>query len=179
MFGNRSLVKNDRNDRSFNPWFSDLVPRSTLRSALSPFTTLREDIMDLFDNFNLDTFNQGITSFTPRVEIKDEQDNYVICAEVPGMSQKEMNVSVEGNRLILEGEKKEEHRDEKKGKVHSEFSYGSFYRAIPLGDEVDAENITATYKDGVLRVAVKKLPMAQTNAKKIPISVDEKAALKH
>lgn len=158
MFGNRSLTTSNRNDQ-----------------FLSPFNSLRDDLLDLFDDFSL-----GLTpstrigrEFVPRIEIKDLGNAYVVSAEVPGMNDKDMNVTIKENCLILEGEKKEEHKEDKGGISRSEFSYGSFYRMIPLSDDIDAEKVSATYTNGVLKVTVDKLPEAQRMSKKIPISTEE------
>ena len=154
------------------PWFSGFGPLST---SLNPFTNLRDEIMDVFDNFNLTSLATPSATFMPKIEIKDRDNSYVVVAEVPGMTEKDMIVTVRDNSLILEGEKKEEHKEEKKGYYRSELNYGSFYRAIPLSDEIDPEKITASYKHGLLKVQIEKTPESQRKSKKIPISV-EKAA---
>jgi HSP20 family protein len=158
MFENRSLLPSLRSDR-----------------FLSPFSTFRDDILDLIDDFS-----SGLTpalgtslvssEFVPRIEVKDKGNSYIVSAEVPGMSDEDMNVTIKDNNLILEGEKKEEHTEDKGGLYRSEFSYGSFYRVIPLSDDIDPEKVSAAYTNGVLKVTVDKLPEAQRHTKKIPIS---------
>ncbi len=180
MFGNKNLStrnKSDRNnDRSF---FSGLTPWSSSSdlssfSGFSPFTSLRDEVLDLFDNFtNMIPALGGNVQFIPKIEIKDKGSSYLVSAEVPGMSEKDMNVTIRDNYLILEGEKKEEHKEEKSGNYRSEFSYGSFYRAIPLTDEIDTEKVNARYRNGILEVTVEKRPEAQRKAKKIPISMSK------
>ena len=170
MFENRSLI-------STPLWPSRILPLTT---SLSPFSSLRDDIMDLFDDFSLGmaptlTNNE----FVPKIEIKDKGNAYLVSAEVPGMSDKDMNVSIRDNNLILEGEKREEHKEDKRGFYRSELSYGSFYRSIPLTDDIDPEKVTAAYKNGVLTVTVDILPEAQQHTKKIPIAVEGKVIAKH
>ncbi len=170
MFGNKSLTTSKKNDRFFAPWLSSLGPWS---NSLTPFSTLRDEIMDVFDNFNLVNIPSPSTSFMPKVEIKDQGTSYLISAEVPGMSDKDMSVTVRDNCLILEGEKKEEHKEDKKGYYRSELNYGSFYRAIPLSEEINPEKISASYKHGVLRVEIEKTPESQRKSKKIPIKIEK------
>jgi HSP20 family molecular chaperone IbpA len=104
MFGNKSLTTSKKNDRFFAPWLSSLGPWS---DSLTPFSNLRDEIMDVFDNFNLANMPSPSTSFMPKVEIKDQGTSYLVAAEVPGMTDKDMSVTVRDNCLILEGEKKE------------------------------------------------------------------------
>lgn len=153
------------------------LPTRSERS-LSPWS-LRDEMMDFFDRFSreLSPFSglgglselPNASYFTPKIEVKDEGKQYLVKAEVPGMSDKDINISLKDNQLILEGEKKQETSGEEKGVYHSEFSYGSFYRSIPLSDDVDTENVNATYKDGILKITVGKKPEAERKSKKIPI----------
>jgi HSP20 family molecular chaperone IbpA len=108
MFGNKSLTTSKKNDRFFAPWLSSLGPWS---DSLTPFSNLRDEIMDVFDNFNLANMPSPSTSFMTKVEIKDQGTSYLVAAEVPGMTDKDMSVTVRDNCLILEGEKKEEHKE--------------------------------------------------------------------
>ncbi len=173
MFGNKSLAPSKRNERSLTPWFS----------SLSPLTSIRDEILDVFDNFNFGLTPTLKSEFLPNIEIKDRGNSYIVSAEIPGMSEKDMNVNIRENILILEGEKKEERKEERKGLYHSEMSYGSFYRTIPLSDEVDPDKVTATYHHGILKVTIEKRPEAQRKSKKIPIAVEapteEKLDTKH
>ncbi|HXH75966.1 MAG TPA: Hsp20/alpha crystallin family protein [Bacteriovoracaceae bacterium] len=143
-----------RNDRALNPW-----------------SVFQDEMMDIFDRFggDLTTTNTGV-QFIPKIDIKDQGNAYLVTAEVPGMSDKDINVTLRENSLILEGEKKNEVQKEDKGLIHKEISYGSFYRAIPLAAEVDADQVNATYKDGVLLVTLQKLHEAQRTTKRIPIN---------
>lgn len=170
MFGSKSLTSSKKNDRPLSPWLPGLSPWAP---TFAPFTNLRDEILDVFDNFNLGMAPTLSNQFFPRIEIKDKGTSYMIAVEVPGMSEKDMNVTVRDNNLILEGEKREEHKEEKKGIYRSEFSYGSFYRAIPLSDEIDPDKVSAAYKNGILKVTVEKRPEAQRKSKKIPIAIEK------
>jgi len=133
--------------------------------------TFRNDFMDLFDRFDFDMpFMHG--DFAPKIEVKDLAKTYQISAEVPGMDEKDFNITLKDNQLILEGEKRDEYQDEdkKKGYYHSEFSYGKFYRAIPLAEDVDKDKITANYKNGVLYIDVAKIAGTQSKTRKIELT---------
>lgn len=160
MFSNKNLTTtNNRNDRFLNPWSQNY----------DPFFSLRDEILDLFDDFTPGMNSLTERQFVPKIEIEDRDDAYVLSAEVPGMSDKDLNITVRDNNLILEGEKKEEHRENKKGRVRSELSYGSFYRVIPLTEDIDPDKINAHYANGILKVTVEKRPEVHSKVKKIPI----------
>jgi HSP20 family protein len=141
----------------------------------NPITVWQNEMRNFFDkfnqDFNLDMDLPKMKDFTPKIEVKDKDKGYLISAEVPGMSEKDLSVSLKDNALIIEGERKTESKSEEKGRYFSEFSYGSFYRSIPLEDEVDASKVKASYRDGILSVEVQKSENGSHKAKKIPISL--------
>lgn len=136
-----------------------------------PLTSFKNEMNEFFDRFTKEIFPSGETSgFMPKVELKDNGQNYQLCAELPGLKEEDINVTLKDNTLIIEGEKRNESKREGKGFFRSEISYGSFYRAIPLASDVNPESVTATYKDGVLKVTLEKSPEDQSRAKKITIN---------
>lgn len=140
-------------------------------------TTNKNELWDLFDRFlDFDMPTLGTQSdFTPKIEVKDVGKSYQICAEVPGMDEKDINITLKDNQLILEGEKRNQFKEEdkKKGYYRSEFSYGHFYRSIPLNDDVDTEKIKASYKNGVLFIDVGKSETTKSKTRKIEIGKEE------
>lgn len=153
----------------------NLTRNSSLSRELSPWSGFRDDLWDLFDRFSKD-FDMPLThtqeQFVPKIEVKDQGNTYLVCAEVPGMDEKDINLTLKDNNLIIEGEKRKESKEEdkEKGYFHSEFSYGRFYRAVPLSEDVDTENVRATYKNGVLDIQLNKLPEKAGKNKKIQIT---------
>lgn len=141
----------------------------------NPITIWQNEMKNFFDRFNrefsMDLDLPAMKDFAPKIEVKDTDKGYMISAEVPGMTEKDISVSLKDNSLIIEGERKTESKKEEKGRYFSEFDYGSFYRAIPLSDEVDSNKVKATYKDGVLNVELVKAESSAQKAKKIPISL--------
>jgi HSP20 family protein len=119
--------------------------------------------------YSPDLFQGTLEAYGPRVEVQETEKNIQVCAELPGMKEKDINVTLRDDNLIIEGERKSEKRKEEKGLYRSEFSYGSFYRSIPIDVEVDKDNVEATYKDGILEVTLNKLAETKQHAKKIEI----------
>lgn len=115
----------------------------------NPFAEML-DWLDSGTPFGLRSF--GLSTYV-RVEDFVEEGTYVLRAEMPGIDpDKDVTVSVEDDVLTIRGERREEEKD----KHHREFHYGSFTRSITLPKGVDADEITATYTDGVLEVRVPK-----------------------
>ncbi len=152
-------------------WNREFLP-TTSRWAERAFSPL-EDMEDMFDRFRREFYSpdvfRGTDEFSPRVEVKETDENILISAEIPGMNEKDINVTLRDNSLIIEGEKRSERQKEDKGYYRSEFSYGSFYRSIPLLAEVDANKVDATYKNGILDVTLNKLEETKQMSKRIEI----------
>jgi len=106
----------------------------------------------------------------PTTDVYRTNGNLVVKADLPGLSKDDVEVKVEDGFLIVQGERREEKEKKEKEYYRSECSYGSFYRRVPLPDDVDADKISAKVHDGVLEVTV-PLPATETKeAKKITVS---------
>ena len=108
-------------------------------------------------------------TFLPSLDYHEEDDKIVVSAELPGLSHKEVEVTVEENVLIIRGEKKEEKEERGKGKYFTERRYGSFERSMTLPTKTDKEKIAASFDKGVLKVTIPKLAEAAKDVKKIAI----------
>ena len=87
----------------------------------------------------------------------EETDKEIhVRAEIPGVKPEELDISISGNTLVISGEKKESEEKRDQGYVYQERRYGSFRREVALSTAVDAANVQADYKDGVLSVTLKK-----------------------
>jgi len=105
---------------------------------------------------------------SPKVDIFDDGNNFVLSAELPGVSRENLDIDVRDNRLTIKGERKLENKTEKEGYLRVERSYGVFERSFFLDDNIDRENIKAEYKDGVLHLT---LPRKQDEpTKKIEVN---------
>ena len=103
----------------------------------------------------------GANVFAPSVNFAETENGYEVSVELPGMKPEDVHVEFKDGHLWITGERKQE--SEEKGKKYHriERRYGSFRRVIAIGNEVDAEKVDATYKDGVLTVDVPKVAAAQ------------------
>lgn len=106
--------------------------------------------------------------WAPAVDIKEEENRYLVKADLPGVASKDIDVTMENNTLTITGERKSEKEINEKGYHRVERSYGSFTRSFSFPQNADAEKITATNKDGVLEIIIPK--KASTLPKKIQIS---------
>jgi HSP20 family protein len=113
-------------------------------------------------------------SFIPAVDVYEDEKQVVLKLEVPGVEEKDLDVSVENHTLTVKGERKFE-KEEKEENFHRiERRYGSFYRAFTLPTTVDTENVAASYNAGVLKLELKKKPEAQP--KQIKVNVGQALA---
>jgi HSP20 family protein len=102
-----------------------------------------------------------VASFIPAFEVKETKDSYVFKADLPGVKQEDLNISLTGNRLTISGQRNEEKKDEGETHFVYERSFGSFSRSFSLPEGIDAEHVQADLKDGVLNVVVPKKPEVQ------------------
>jgi len=131
--------------------------------------TLQNRVNALFRDFSEGESPLTTASFIPPVDIYEDEKKVVLKLEVPGMEEKDLDVSVENNTLTVKGERKFE-KEEKEENFHRiERRYGSFYRAFTLPTTVDTENVTASYNAGVLKVELKKKPEAQPKQIKVNV----------
>lgn len=90
----------------------------------------------------------------PALESRVDNGKLIVKADLPGIDPKEVSVSVTGNQLRIEGERKHEEKHEEKDYFYQEVAYGQFVRTIPLPAEVDADQVKAHYKKGVLEITM-------------------------
>jgi HSP20 family protein len=162
----------------------NIVRRESQTPAAAPAYTEWNPLRMVRDLMRWDPFqemapmfpNQGQAGFfMPDVDIKETSDAYVFKADLPGIKEKDVEVSFTGNRMTLSGKREEERREERTNYYAFERSYGSFNRSFTLPGGTNAELAKADLKDGVLTVTVPKKPEAQ--ARKIPVgSPPEKKA---
>lgn len=109
-------------------------------------------------------------SWAPAVDIYDNKNNLVIKADLPGMMQKDIDVSVEDDVLRIKGEKKEEHEEKRDNFFRLERAYGYFERSFTLPANVDATKVKAAYKDGVLELTLPKKEEAKPKQIKVDVN---------
>jgi HSP20 family protein len=92
--------------------------------------------------------------WTPAIEAFQRGSEFVVRADVPGLSRDDLTVEVGDDALTIRGERKYDHEEEREGVYRSERSYGSFYRVVPLPEGAMGESAKANFKDGVLEVVI-------------------------
>jgi HSP20 family protein len=150
-----------------------------------PLTSLRRDINRLFEDFDgglwmsplrrsmfaAEPFwGRGLTfGGEPAVDVTETDKAYEIAAELPGMDEKNIEVKLSNDNLVIKGEKQEEKEEKKKDYYLHERHFGSFERSFRLPEAVDINKIEATFSNGVLKVTLPKTPEAQKAEKKITV----------
>lgn len=153
-----------------------------------PIFSLQREVDRLFDDFTrgfslfpfsergfdvAPMFRTGAPDggLAPSVDVAETDKSFEISAELPGMSEKDIDVSLSDGVLTLKGEKREERKEEDKAKGYylSERRYGSFQRSFRLPDGVDENKIEANFDKGVLRISLPKTAEAVKQEKKIAI----------
>lgn len=139
------------------------------QTDLYPFTSLQREMDRLFDDFTRSWQTAGPKDFLPRTDVVERDDHIEITAELPGLEEKDVEVTLVDNILTVRGEKKVETKDENENRKLIERSYGSFTRSIELPDGIKPEDIKATMSKGVLTVTLPKPAKVEPEAKKIEV----------
>ena len=106
----------------------------------------------------------------PAVDISEDKNNFYINAEIPGMKKEDIKIEIQGDQLVISGERKLEKEEKKENYHRIERYYGNFCRSFVLPDTVAKDKISATYKDGILQIKLPKTEKAKPKA--IEIKVD-------
>jgi len=112
----------------------------------------------LFTNEDADQSNVVTSQWTPRVDIKEEDNRFVIFADIPGVDPKDIEITMEKGILSIKGERKSESTEQNGKLTRTERSQGLFYRRFALPDSANAEGINAVGRNGVLEVSIPKRP---------------------
>lgn len=129
---------------------------------------MQQEMNRMFDEF----FGERHTeiaegNWMPSVDVSENETAFVVRAELPGMSQDDIELNLQDNVLTLKGEKKQEKQDDKGNYHRSECCYGGFSRSFSLPASVQSEGISAIFKEGVLEITL--LKVEETRPKKIAI----------
>jgi len=125
---------------------------------------------EFFNDFPLGNSLPGTKeNWIPSVDILEKDGNLILRAELPGMTEKQIELKIEGDVLTLKGERKMDAEDHKSNYHRVESFYGSFTRSFRLPDTVDLEKINAEYKNGVLTVTLPQKP--EVKPREIPVTV--------
>lgn len=160
------------------------TPAASFGELLEPFAALRRDIDKMFEDFTqsfpsmLDfdpfrglspAFDMKGAGIMPKVEVSEDKKAYEITAELPGVDEADVNLTLHDDVLTFSGEKKSQRDEKKKGYQVSERSYGSFRRSFRLPNDVDADQISAKFDKGVVTITLPRTARTKPKGRSIPV----------
>lgn len=137
-------------DRTFNEW-------NFGREWLTPFFG-RDTLAKRMEEFGKDLY-------LPDIEVVEKDGTMTVRADLPGIRKEDVSIEVTSNSLVIKGERHQEEKEERDGYYRNERRYGRFYRSVPFRDGIEADDATASFKDGVLEVTLK----TKKNGRKVEI----------
>jgi HSP20 family protein len=143
------------NLRSLVPFARD-NRQNLARPELPLFGPLHQEIDRLFEDFSRGLGTLAGSNLMPSMDVAETDNEIEITAELPGLEQKDIDISVDDNVLTIRGEKKVEHEQKDKDYRVTERAYGVFYRALELPKGIDPSSIKATMSNGVLKITIPK-----------------------
>jgi HSP20 family protein len=160
-----------------------MVPRSWFESSYwmdNPFGMMRrfsEEMDHLFDEVRRGwgtsrgwQGGQGNQMrWSPQIEMYEKDNQLVVCTDLPGLKQEDIELEMSDNMLTIKGERRNEFEDTQEGHYRSERSYGSFFRTVPLPEGIDSEKAKASFENGVLKVTFPLPPQQQQQKRRIEV----------
>lgn len=160
--------------RSLTPWRRPSA--SLTRGESSPLASLQREMNRLFEEMSPSgplSFWRGtaLGAFDPSMDVRDTNGEIEVTVELPGLTEKDVNVTLspDATALTIRGEKKQVKERREESLYQSERSYGMFQRTIPLPMPVEADKVTASFKNGILEIRLPKNEESQRNARRIDI----------
>lgn len=162
-------------NRELTPW-----NRGGLTSfGRDPFSLFRSEMDRLFDDLlapaagegrNFASPAQAAAAFVrPSIDVDETDQAYRVSVELPGLTEKEVELNLRDNALTISGEKRSGREEERGGRRYAERSFGRFERTIPFPTEVDADRVDAVCQNGVLTVTLPKSEKAQDKTRRIEV----------
>lgn len=168
------MAKSDQTTQTRTP---ATTTGSLTRWQRSPFGSLFDRWNDEMDRFFNDfgfggswlTRSQPTVGWTPQIEMRQRGHELVVRADLPGMNKDDVQVDINDNVLSIQGERRQEHEEEREGIYRNERSYGSFYRAVPLPEGTISDSAKASFKNGVLEIVLQAPPQEVNKGRRINI----------
>jgi HSP20 family protein len=143
----------------------------------APYQSLHREIDKVFQDFSRNfglphmsqSPNQNGLSFSPNMDVVESEKALEITTELPGVTEKDVEITIVDNVLTIRGEKNAEKKEEKDDYHMVERTYGSFRRSLRLPFEISADKIDASFKDGILKVILPKPPEVEAKTQKVAI----------
>ena len=127
-------------------------------TSLSPFVSMDDDFNNLFQGFFRPMSQSDLPSARmPAVNVDEKDDRYLFSAELPGFNKEDIQVKIQNGILTINAEHKEETKKEEEGNILNERRYESFSRSLNFGKNVAENDVTASYKKGILKLDIPKL----------------------
>jgi HSP20 family protein len=155
---------------SFGDFFAPMFPVGKF-FGMSPFAMMREFTEEMDRAFRANgpaMETPALRAWAPAVDVQRTNGDLVVTAELPGLKKEEVKVEMTDNALIIEGERKQERKEEDKGFHRIERSYGTFYRSIPLPKGAKTDQAKAELTDGVLKITM-PVPETKVPIRQIPV----------
>lgn len=148
--------------------------RNGQRGMLTPFDLLQQRIDSMFEDFTTGfgmprMFDDGGMALSPALDMHEADGKVMISAELPGVDEKNIDISVDDQMLTISGEKKSEVEHKDGDRYRSERSYGRFSRSVSLPFAIDPDKVEARFDKGVLKLAIERPADAAQKPRKIPI----------
>lgn len=163
--------------RDLIPWGRERIPSVRGGEIMDPVLSLHREMNRLFDDV-FRGFEGRVPSVGwgggfggtgwPSMDVVETDKEYRVTAELPGLEEKDVELTFQDGALTLKGEKKVEHNGD--NPLHSERYYGRFQRVLSIGPDVDEEKVNASFRNGVLTVVLPKSPEVENKAKRIRIN---------
>lgn len=167
--GGRALARSARRGAGpalarsgYAPSLFNMGPLSLL--SMNPFSLMRQFSDEMDEMFSTLVGAEGrserqgalarMGAFVPQIEVMERDDHLVVRADLPGIAADDVRIMLQDDSLIIEGERRTEHEETRRGLFRSERSYGMFRRVIPLPAEAREENATARFENGVLEIDI-------------------------
>lgn len=140
-----------------------------LLTRFDPFKELRSLEERMNEAFSSDLSKDVLSNFTPTVNTREGEFAFHIDVDLPGVKKEDISVKIDNNVLTLKGERKSKKEDKKENYYKVESSFGSFTRSFTLPNNIDAENIHAESKEGVLEITLPKKEVKNEKSKQIKV----------
>lgn len=151
------------------------------RLASTPFEFMRrfgEEMDKLFGDFDFGrgwlppaiVRSAGPGLWAPQIEMFEQDGQLIVRADLPGLTKDDVNVEIDNDAIIIEGERRSEQKENREGFYRTERSYGKFYRRVPLPEGVEPENANATFREGVLEITMDAPKRTESKPQRVEIS---------
>jgi HSP20 family protein len=147
------------------------------RPEMYPFSQLHHEVDRVFSDFitdwpwagRMNLLDRRIGSFVPDVDVTQTDKEFRLTAELPGMEEKDLEVSYFDGGLTIKGEKREEHEQQGGEFYRSERKFGAFERTVPLFSGINPDNAKASFRKGALTITFPKTEEARSHKKRIAV----------